>query len=253
MVMVPEKPLDETSSQRTHRQHFKRSAAKWALAAGVSGLIGLSAFYASNWRALEHLPQLARAHTAHERVKWTRLTQVSPWFPKALIATEDRSFYTNWGISFQGIARAALVDLQTGQFTQGGSTITQELVRDLMLSSAKTIPRKVSGILLSLMTTALYSKQQILTMFINEVYLGDNAYGVGQAAQSYFGITAKHLNLPESALLAGLPQLPSVYDPLVNYKLAKLRQLQVLNGMVRDHMITHQQAMRAYRAPLPLK
>ncbi len=251
--MIPERPESEVSSQGRRLQHFKRTVAKGALAAGIFGIIGLGAFYAANWQSLQHLPQLARAVSSHERVKWTRLNQVSPWFPKALIATEDRSFYTNWGISFQGIARAAWIDLQTGQFTQGGSTITQELVRDLVLSPAKTIPRKVSGVLLSLMTTALYSKQQILTMFINEVYLGDNAYGVGQAARSYFGVSAQHLNLPESAMLAGLPQLPSVYDPLVNYKLAKMRQLQVLNSMVQDHMISHQQAMRAYRAPLPLK
>ena len=251
--MVPEKPESATLPQRKHPHNFKRRAAKGALVVGAFGVIGLGAFYAANWQSLQHLPQLAHSASVHQRVKWTHLNQVSPWFPKALIATEDRSFYTNWGISFQGIARAAWVDLQTGQFTQGGSTITQELIRDLVLTPAKTIPRKVSGILLSLMTTVLYSKQQILTMFINEVYLGDNAYGVGQAAESYFGISAQHLNLPESALLAGLPQLPSAYDPLVHYKLAKMRQLQFLNGMVQDRMITRQQAMRAYRAPLPLK
>ncbi len=251
--MIPEKPLADTSSHGKFSRQIKRIVVRCAAALGISGITALGIFYAANWQALRHLPELAKAQVVHERVKWTAINHVSPWFQKALIATEDRSFYTNWGISFQGIARAALVDLQTGHFTQGGSTITQQLIRDLMLSPAKTIPRKVSGILLSLMATNLYSKNQIFTMFVNEVYLGDHAYGIGQAAQSYFDLSASRLNLPESALLAGLPQAPSAYDPLVHFRLAKQRQWEVLNSMVQDHVITRKQALQAYHAPLPLK
>ncbi|WP_083630623.1 transglycosylase domain-containing protein [Sulfobacillus thermosulfidooxidans] len=251
--MVHQRPLALPAPQGEHSHHIRGAAVKWVASIGLSTMTALSIFYAVNWQPLTHLPELAKARVEHEHVQWTPLNRVSPWFQKALIATEDRSFYTNWGISFQGIARAAWVDLQTGQFTQGGSTITQQLIRNLMLSPVKTIPRKVSGILLSLMATDLYSKQQILTMYMNEVYLGDHAYGVGQAAQSYFGVPASQLTLPEAALLAGLPQAPSAYDPLVNFKLAKQRQWEVLNSMVHDHMITLQQALHAYQAPLPLK
>ncbi len=247
--MVHQKPYD---SEPDHRPRGTRRL-QWLLAiTGVSAL-GLGVFYAANWNALTHLPQRVRTRQAHTSAPWAPLSEVSARFQNALLATEDRSFYTNWGISFQGIARAALVDIETGRFAQGGSTITQQLVRNMMLSPAKTIPRKVSGALLSLMAVHLYSKKQILTLYVNEVYLGDHSYGIEQASENYFGTRAQNLTLAEASLLAGLPQAPSLYDPLVHYHLAKARQLEVLHGMVQTHMITAKQAETAYHAPLPLK
>jgi penicillin-binding protein 1A len=214
--MVHQKPC---SSELEHRSKRPRRF-QWLLAIAGTSVLGLSIFYAANWHALTHLPQLAQARVVQADAPWTPLTKVSPRFQKALIATEDRSFYTNWGISFQGIARAALVDIQTVNFSQGGSTITQQLIRNLMLSPVKTIPRKVSGILLSLMADQLYSKNQILTLYVNEVYLGDHSYGVGQAAENYFGTRAQNLTLAEASLIAGMPQAPSAYDPLGHLRMA---------------------------------
>lgn len=240
-------PMMRTSSHTV--QHCGR---KWhGLMVGF-GLVtlGLGIFYTANWQALQQLPTLAREIDVQHHAPWTPLDQVSPNFIRALIATEDRSFYRNWGISFQGMARAAWVDLHTGQFTQGGSTLTQQLIRDLLLSTAKTITRKVSGILLSVMATILYTKTQLLTMYVNEVYLGDHAYGIGQASIQYFGVPPRQLTLPEASLLAGLPQAPSLYDPLVHYHLAKDRQRQVLDSMVQDGQISLQQAHQIFEAPL---
>ena len=216
-------------------------------------LIGfLAAFYVRYWSALTSLPTRVQNRTlAHHGIPVT-LTQVSPWFTKALIATEDRSFYRNWGISFEGIGRALVVDIRTGSFAQGGSTITQQLIRDLLLSPHKTIPRKVTGTLLALMATVLYSKRQILTMYINEVYLGHNSYGVGRAAKTYFGQSAANLSPAQATLLAGLPQAPSDLNPDNHYHQAKARQWEVLESMVSDHVITLHTAHHIYSSPLDL-
>ncbi len=215
-------------------------------------LVALTLFYWRYWSALESLP--TRVHqrvTSHHGI-YLKKAAANPWLTHALIATEDRSFYHNWGISFEGIGRALLVDIRTLTFAQGGSTITQQLVRDLMLSPKKTIPRKVTGILLSLMVTALYSKQQILNMYLNEVYLGHGSYGVARAAQVYFHRSVANLTASEATVLAGLPQAPSAYDPLTHYKLAKARQWEVLTSMVSDHMISLAQAHRIFQQPLHL-
>lgn len=240
----------------TRQEHEPRRRVRWraglALGLGLSTM-GLGVFYGANWSTLHRLPAIVQTKLRRHHAAWTPLNRVSPWFTNALIATEDRSFYRNWGISFQGIARAALVDLHTGEFTQGGSTITQQLIRDLMLSPAKTLSRKLSGVLLSLAATVLYTKPQLLTLYVNEVYLGDGAYGVGQASTRYFGIAASRLTLPEASLLAGLPQAPSLYNPLAHYRLAKVRQQEVLQSMVQDHMISEATARKAFAAALPLR
>lgn len=225
---------------------------KWLGALLALLTVGLGAFYSQYWYSLTHMRQTVVHRLAAHHGTWVSAHQVSPAFIHALIATEDRSFYSNWGISFQGIARAAWADLRAGAFVQGGSTITQELVRDIMLTPNKTIPRKTKGVLLSLMVTQLYTKQQIMSLFINEVYLGNNSWGIHQAAESYFHVSPNHLTLGESAMLAGLPQAPSAYDPRTHWHLARFRQKEVLNAMVHDHMLTASQAQAVYRTPLPI-
>ena len=181
------------------------------------------------------------------------LNQVPHDLVRALIDTEDRSFYTNLGISFRGIARSLLVDLRGGGFIEGASTITQELVRDRYLTDQKSISRKIKEVLLSLEVTRAYTKNEILLAYLNEVYLGNGAYGVGEAAHVYFGEPVQKLDLAQSALLAGLPQAPSYYDPYYNLKAAKARQKIVLQNMVVAHDITQQQANAAYAEPLHLQ
>lgn len=216
-------------------------------------LIALFAFYAANWQGLHTLGQRAHARVEQSHGHWVALTQVSPWFPKALIATEDQSFWTNWGISFEGMARAIWVDIRAHGFVQGGSTLTEQLVRDLLLTPQKTLSRKASGILLAFMASRLYSKTQILTFYINEIYLGAGTYGIEAASQRYFGIPAAKLTPAEATLLAGLPESPSALNPLRHLKAAKARQRVVLDNLVTLHELTPAQANRIWNAPLPLR
>ena len=219
---------------------------------GLVAMAALALFYWRYWAALEALPAKVQARVATHHGIYLANAAVNPWLTRALIATEDRSFYRNWGISFEGIGRALLVDVRTLTFAQGGSTITQQLVRDMMLSPKKTIPRKVTGVLLSLMVTALYSKQQILNMYLNEVYLGHGSYGVGKAAYVYFGRSIRTITPADATLLAGLPQAPSAYDPLAHYNAAKDRQWEVLSSMVSDHLISANRAHHIFTQPLHL-
>lgn len=229
---------------------------RWVAATIVAGTLVSSlpvvSFYRAYWPQLTRLDQLVRRQVARDHGIWTPLSRVSGWFPKALIATEDRTFYSNFGVSLEGVGRSLTVDLKSGQFAEGGSTLTQQLVRDTLLTPVKDFRRKLAEALLALAVTVLYSKQQILTMYINQVYLGGGAYGIAMASQRYFGVPPWRLNLPEASLLAGLPQAPSYLDPQVHFQAAKRRQWEVLTSMVADHMITPRQAKAAFLAPLPL-
>lgn len=207
-------------------------------------------FYGAYWNRVQHLTAFVKERLRRHKAPWTPLSKVQPIFIEALIATEDRTFFNNLGVSFEGIVRSLAVDLKTHQFTQGGSTLTQQLVRDTMLSPIKLFRRKLSEALLALLVTEEYSKQQILTLYINRVYFGDGAYGIGMAAQHYFGVSPKRLTLPQASMLAGLLQAPSLLDPRTHFDAAKARQWEVLNSMVSDHVLTPNAARRAYGQPL---
>lgn len=171
---------------------------------------------------------------------------------QAVIAVEDHRFYQHRGVDLEGIARAALVNLQEGSFQEGGSTITQQLVKNLFLSQDKTITRKLEEILLALDMELRFSKDDILAMYLNTAYFGAGAYGVGDAARVYFGKKPSDLNLAESALLAGLLQAPSALSPYSDFAAAKERQQVVLAAMVREGYITPSMAVAAQVAPLRL-
>lgn len=253
MSVVGRMDTDSPGDPPIPRRPRRRIWAKIAAAVAAAAFVGQGAVAVRYAPDLARLPALARAQAVNHGGTYVPLRDVSPWFAKALIATEDATFYHNWGISFEGIARALVVDIRLHRFAEGGSTLTQELVRDLLLTPRKTLTRKLTGTILSLYTAAFYSKPEVLTMFVNEVYLGDGAYGVQAASERYFGIPARSLTLPEATLLAGLPQAPSYYDPLVHYALAKARQREVLDRMVATGMISRAEAARAYAAPLPLR
>jgi membrane peptidoglycan carboxypeptidase len=226
----------------------------WALTASllVTGW-PVALFYDHYWPRVQRLPAQVVAHETRHGGRWVTLREVSPWVPKALIATEDRSFYTNLGISWVGIVRSLLVDLRTHQFTEGGSTLTQQLVRNVFLSPVKKFRRKISEALLAVLVTALYSKREILTLYVNEVYFGQGAYGIQMASQRYFGQSARSLSLAQASLLAGLVQAPSYLDPFLHFSAAKRRQWVVLQSMVQDHQISQRQAVSAFDAPLALR
>jgi 1A family penicillin-binding protein len=172
---------------------------------------------------------------------------------EATIATEDPTFFTNLGVSPTGIARALYEDLRHGDRGQGGSTITQQLVKNLFLTPERTYKRKIQEAILSAEITRRYSKAEILEVYLNEVYLGNLAYGVGAAAETYFGKPVAQLDLAEASLLVGLIQSPAIYDPYVNPEAAMVRRGQILGLMLRRGYITRQEFDAAMAAPLALK
>jgi penicillin-binding protein 1A len=170
-----------------------------------------------------------------------QLWRVSPWMAKATVAIEDHRFYEHGGVDYQGIARAAWKDLRAGHVVQGGSTITQQLVRNLYISKERTFKRKIKEACLAIRLSRARSKDWILSQYMNQVYYGNHAYGIEAAAQTYFSRHAKTLTLAQSALLAGLPQAPSIYDPLHRPAAAMARRDEVLRAMLTYGDITQAQ------------
>ena len=157
--------------------------------------------------------------------------EMTPWLPKAFLAIEDDEFYSHPGIDLKAIVRAMLTNLKSGQKTSGGSTITQQVVKRLMLTPEKSYERKIKEIILAYRLEQQLSKDEILTLYLNQIFLGNNSYGVEAAARTYFAKHAKDLTLAESALLASLPQAPSTYNPYRHPEAAQTRQKQVLRRM----------------------
>nr|WP_249213518.1 peptidoglycan glycosyltransferase/peptidoglycan DD-transpeptidase MrcA [Tatumella sp. JGM118] len=169
------------------------------------------------------------------------LNQIPPEMVKAFIATEDSRFYEHHGIDPVGIFRAASIALVTGHASQGASTITQQLARNFFLSPEKTFMRKVKEAFLAIRIEQLLSKDEILELYLNKIYLGYRAYGVGAAAQVYFGKNVDQLTLSEMAMIAGLPKAPSTFNPLYSPDRALARRNVVLSRMLDQHYITRQQ------------
>jgi penicillin-binding protein 1A len=168
--------------------------------------------------------------------------------PAAAVAVEDRRFWSHWGLDLTGIARAAVVDLRAGHVVQGGSTITQQVAKNLFLSNARTFRRKVQEVLLTLWLEHHFTKTEILEIWLNRVYLGSGAWGVDAAAKLYFGVSARKLTLWQAAVIAGLPRAPSRFSPRVDPEAAAARGREVLAAMVDTGAITLAQAQQAAAA-----
>jgi penicillin-binding protein 1A len=169
------------------------------------------------------------------------LVDISPWMRRATIAVEDRRFYRHSGVDYEGIARALWRDLTEGEIVEGGSTLTQQLVRNLYISRERTVTRKLREACLAVQLNREWSKQRILRAWLNIVYFGNRAYGVEAASQTYFSKPARELNLREAAMLAGLPQAPSTYDPFADPAAALARRNLVLQAMLDNGDITRAQ------------
>jgi penicillin-binding protein 1A len=181
------------------------------------------------------------------------LSKISPWLPQATVAIEDARFWQHGALDYQGIARAFYQDLSQGHIVQGGSTITQELVRNLYIGNPqRTLSRKVREACLSEKFFEKHTRKQILGDYINEVFYGRHAYGAEAAAQTYFSKNAADLTLVQAALLAGLPQAPTVYDPLSNPSAARARRNEVLQAMWKNGYITASKLKMAERKSLQL-
>ncbi len=171
---------------------------------------------------------------------------------EAIVATEDRRFFEHNGVDFLGIGRALLRDLQSGGLKEGGSTITQQLARNLFLTQERTLWRKLKEAAIAARIEQDFSKEEILTLYLNQVYLGSGAYGVSDASLLYFNKPVQQLKLTESALLAGLPQAPSRYSPLINKELARKRRDIVLKNMVEAGFLKQSDYLKAKARPLTI-
>ncbi|MBU6372778.1 MAG: PBP1A family penicillin-binding protein [Alphaproteobacteria bacterium] len=180
-----------------------------------------------------------------------RLQELPPFVPQAFLAIEDRRFYEHRGVDRQALIRAAAVNLGAGGRTrQGGSTITQQLVKNLFLKPDRTLRRKVQEMILAGRIERQLTKEQILELYLNRIYLGEQAYGVDAASRRYFGKPASRLTAPEAALLAALPKAPTELAPTRNFKGAKERQLVVLQAMVDQTFITPEDRDRFAETPI---
>ena len=194
---------------------------------------------------------LASAHGEANREVVT-LDKISPDLKRAVLAIEDSHFYFHHGINFSSVGRAVLVNWQRKTVAEGGSTLTMQLVKNIFLSQQRKFSRKVAEAVLAVRLEQILTKDQILELYLNQVYWGHNNYGVETAARSYFGKSAADLNLAESAMMAGLIQAPTTYSPFLNMKLAKQRQEIVLNRMRELGWITSQEQAAAKEQKIKL-
>ncbi|WDN90178.1 penicillin-binding protein 1A [Desulfosarcina sp. BuS5] len=189
----------------------------------------------------------------HERRIIIPFSEIPPMLTEAFLAAEDARFYVHKGIDFLSIVRAFFKNIEAGTIVQGGSTITQQVAKSFLLTPERSYTRKAKEALLAYKINKAFTKENILFLYLNQIYLGHGAYGVEAASENYFGKSVKELNLAESALLAGLPQAPSRYSPFKFPKRAKQRQIYVLNRMVAEGYITNIQATEAINTRLDIK
>ncbi|MCK8601687.1 penicillin-binding protein 1A [Desulfoferrobacter suflitae] len=260
------------------RKAPQSSAARWLLSAavGIVGLLSLAAglavfaFYIQLNRSLPSTESLKNYHPPlvssvyardgsligefyTERRFLVSLDQISPHLIRAFLAAEDVRFYEHPGVDLQGIVRAFMKNLQAGEIVQGGSTITQQVVKSLLLTPERTWVRKLKEAMLAYRIDQSLSKDQILELYLNQIYFGSGAYGVEAAAQTYFNRHASDLSLAQATLLAGLPKAPSRFSPFQDLSAARERQKYVLQRMVEVGFISQQQADATYAEPLQLQ
>jgi penicillin-binding protein 1A len=228
--------------------------------AGVA-LGGLIAWYAYDLPAVSGLEQMTRRPSVRLMTadgtllasfgdaygETLSVADLPPYLPQAVLAVEDRRFYGHGGVDPRGLLRAALANLRAGRVVQGGSTITQQLAKNLFLTPDRTLERKVQEMLLALWLERKFTKDQILSLYLNRVYLGAGTYGVDAAARHYFGKPARLVNLYESAQLAGLLKAPSRYNPVSDKNRAAGRTALVLRSMTETGYITAAEAERALK------
>jgi penicillin-binding protein 1A len=262
------KPASGRRSAKPRRSLIGRLV-YWSLVIGVWGVLGaagLIAYYASQLPPIDQLaipkrpPNIAilaadgsllanRGDTGGAAV---HLSELPPYLPKAFVAIEDRRFYSHFGIDPVGISRAIVRDLTGGGGMQGGSTLTQQLAKNLFLTQERTLSRKIQEAILALWLERKYSKDQILELYLNRVYFGSGAYGVEAASQRYFGKSAKMVNLSEAAVLAGLMKSPARLAPNHNIQAANERAAQVITAMAEQGHITEAMAKLALSNPAQL-
>jgi penicillin-binding protein 1A len=187
-----------------------------------------------------------------EKRQLTKLKDLPEYLTNGILAVEDKNFYRHWGMDLTSFIRALLMDIKKMDFSQGASTITQQLARNMFLSLDKTIPRKIKEALLAIRIEKHFSKDEILEMYLNKSPFGPGLYGIEVASQKYFNKTAKELNIPEAALLIGMPQLPSAYYPFRHPERALQRRNIVLGRMFKEHVISEEDYLAAKESEIEL-
>lgn len=242
----------------------------WITAAGAA-LVGLVLFIAFVFSAVAYpsLPDVAelldyrpklplRIYSAQgtligefgeERRNFVASKDIPPVMRDAILAIEDVNFYSHGGIDYKGVIRAGLANLSASR-SQGASTITMQVARNVYLSSERSYTRKLFEMLLTYKLERTLSKDQILEIYMNQIYLGQRAYGFAAAAETYFGKPLNTLSIAEAAMLAGLPKAPSAYNPVVNPTRARTRQQYIIDRMLENGFITKDQAVQAKARPL---
>jgi penicillin-binding protein 1A len=278
MARRPATPLEATRSSRpgpgAGRGPSKRRPARgggglWRVAISLVLLVGLgmAGWLVSIARDLpdtsglievERAPSLAfydhegrliaRRGSAHGRL--AVIEELPDYVGDAVMAVEDRRFYSHFGIDLIGTARALLANIRAGHVVQGGSTLTQQLAKNLFLTSERTLRRKVQEVMLAFWLESQFSKDEILELYLNRVYFGGGAWGIEAASTRYFGKTASELNLGEAALLAGLLKAPSRYSPVNDAQRAAARATVVLDLMAQTGRITEQERIEAAQTPI---
>ncbi|EFL50081.1 penicillin-binding protein, 1A family [Solidesulfovibrio fructosivorans JJ]] len=237
------------------------------IVSGAAGLIGLYYWASSDLPSFRKItdyrpPLVTTIYTRDNKVLGylysekrflVTLSEMPEFLPKAFLAAEDATFYQHEGVDLSAIVRAMIKNLQRGGIRQGGSTITQQVIKRLLLSSEKSYKRKIKEAILAYRLEKYLTKDEILTIYLNQIYLGSRAYGVEAAARTYFGVHVGDLTLAQAALLAGLPQAPSRYSPFRDFQAAKNRQKYVLGRMLAQGWITQAQHDQAVAEPLVFK
>ena len=189
------------------------------------------------------------APAVEEKIKvlphYVTMDELPSFLCQAVVAVEDNRFYKHKGFDFIGIARAVLVNVEAGEIQEGASTITQQTVKNLFLTSDQTFTRKAEELVLAMNMEKDFDKDKILEIYLNVIYFGSNFYGIHDAAQGYFGKEPADLTIAECAMLAGLPNAPSLYSPYVDFHLAKKRQLIVIDAMEKNGVISSREAESA--------
>lgn len=210
----------------------------------LSVKVGMVCFdgYTMYKTAMEEQSLTSRVDEARADSSYAEIEYVSGDFINAVLSVEDRSFYEHSGVSIKSIGRAALSNMKSGEYSEGGSTITQQVAKNLCFSMEKDMSRKVAELIAAKELEKQYTKDDILELYINIIYYGDGYTGVGEASMGYFGKAPSELDLYEATLLAGLPQAPSAYALSTNMDRALERQEEVVSAMVSNGALTEEEA-----------
>ncbi len=223
-----------------------------ALTHDLPQILSLKTFTPSSITRIYSADKVLLAELFAEKRDPVPLEVIPSYLTEALVATEDRNFYQHSGIDLKGIFRAIIKDIRAGEFVEGASTITQQLAKTLFLTPRKSLLRKIKEAFLAFQIERRYTKDEIIELYLNQIYFGSGAYGVESAARIFFGKSVKDLGLAECALLASLPKAPSRYSPLINKDLALKRRNIVLRQMEETGIITEAEFNRAKEEPLHL-